>query len=251
MIKYYGTPITSEDKIILHQALTGRNGLVSFANQQDIKDCFKICNNVILDNGAFSTWKQKKGKLKKIDWVKHWDNYYKWVEKYSKRELYFIPDVIGGSEADNDALLKDNPFADGVPVWHIAESLDRLERLASDYDYIAFGSSGEYSELGTYEWHKRMNEAMKKVCDSNGVPLLKIHMLRCLEPKIFTQYPFYSGDSSSLGRNHSRDGWREILLRIEKYDSPDRYEFKTYLKSGCVYDNTLLLKLKKNGLFGA
>ena len=148
MIKYHGTPITPKE--VFYQALKKRNSLVSFACQQDLHKSFEICDKVILDNGAFNTWnKAKKGQIADINWIKHWDNYYQWLEKLTNREFYFIPDVIDGTEEENDALLKDNPFSDGVPIWHINESLDRLERLANNYDYIAFGSAGEYSELGT------------------------------------------------------------------------------------------------------
>ncbi len=80
-----------------------------------------------------------------------------------------------------------------------------------------------------------MNEAMKIVCDNTGKPKVKIHMLRCLNPKIFTQYPFYSGDSTNLARNHSRDGWHQILSRIEKYNSPKNYKFKKYYETKCLF----------------
>ena len=225
MIKYHGTPVTPRN--IFFKALTNRNALISFANPQDIKVAFENCNKVILDNGAFSMWTKKK--------KTNWNKYYDWVKEYSNRDFYFIPDVIDGSEIENDALLKDNPFSDGVPIWHIAESFERLERLASDYDFIAFGSSGEYSELGTEKWHSRMNEAMRVVCNKDGDPQVKIHMLRCLNPKIFTKYPFFSGDSTNLARNHHRDGWENILNRIEKYNSPKRYNFKRIFNQGTLF----------------
>lgn len=225
MIKYHGTPVTPID--IFLSALKDKNALVSFAHPADINRSFENCNNVILDNGAFSMWTKRK--------AVNWDKYYQWVEKHNNREFYFIPDVIDGSEKENDSLLRDNPFNDGVPIWHISESFRRLERLASDYNLIAFGSSGEYSELGTQKWHDRMNEAMHLLCDKEGKPQVRIHMLRCLNPKIFTKYPFYSGDSTNLARNHHRDGWQRILERIERYNSPDRYRFRRILKQGSLF----------------
>ena len=216
MVKYHGTPITPQT--VCADVLHGRNALISWATPQDIGIAFANCEKVILDNGAFSFW----GK----DVKPNWDDYYKWVNLYRKREFFFIPDVIDGSEADNDALLKDNPYKDGVPVWHVAESLERLERLAADYEYIAFGSSGEFRKLGTQKWHDRMNEAMHVVCDRDGVPRIKIHMLRCLNPDLFLMYPFHSGDSTNLAQNHKRDTWQKILSRLERYNSPDRYSFR-------------------------
>lgn len=243
MIKYHGTPITPMD--VFYQAMGGRNSLISFAEQRDLHKSFEICDKVILDNGAFTTWNnQKKGKIKKVNWAKHWDSYYQWVDKLTNREFFFIPDVIDGLEAENDALLKDNSHQDGVPIWHVNESLDRLERLMSDYNYIAFGSAGEYDVLGTKKWHKKMDAAMRVACDKDGFPLVKIHMLRCLNPHIFLNYPFYSGDSTNLAQNHSdynsikgdkkrgiqasNDGWKIVMRNIEKYNSPLKYTFKNY-----------------------
>lgn len=224
MIKYHGTPLTPID--VFTSALQNKNCLLPFPRPDNQKLANDICDKIILDNGAFTMWtKQKKP---------NWDEFYRWVEK-SRREFFFIPDVIGGSEEENDALLKDNPFSDGVPVWHVAESLDRLERLCADYDYIAFGSSGEFQTLGTPQWHKRMDEAMRVVCDKDGFPLVKTHMLRCLDYKIFTLYPFHSGDSTNLARNHSRSGWKQIIERIEKYDSPKRYRFRKFYETQSLF----------------
>lgn len=225
MIKYHGTPITPKE--IFYKSMPNRNALISFAHPNDIDKAFANCNKVCLDNGAFSFWTKNK--------QVNWEDYYRWVEKYQKREFHIIPDVIDGTEKENDLLLDSNELTKGIPVWHVAETLERLKRLMERYDYIAFGSSGELSELGTYEWHKKMNEAMKIVCDEDGKPKIKIHMLRCLNPKIFTKYPFYSGDSTNLARNHARDGWKQILERIEKYNSPMYYKFKKYYETKSLF----------------
>jgi len=212
VIKFYGTPLSPIK--VFKDAMKGRNCLIPFPNPQDQFRADEICNGKILDNGAFTVWR----KGIKIDWNK----YYDWVGE-SRRDFFFIPDVIDGTEEENDALLKDNHFPDGVPIWHLGESFDRLSRLAADYDLIAFGSSGKFKELGTFKWHRRMHEAMDVVCDKVGKPLVDIHMLRCLNPAIFTRYPFFSGDSTGLAQNHSRDGWENIVNRIEPYNSPERY----------------------------
>ena len=207
MIKYHGTPITPKE--VFKKSVSGKNVLISYAHPNDLNNALKYCNKICLDNGAFSFWT----KNKQVDW----DKYYDWVYDLKERiEFFIIPDVIDGTEKENDFLINEffmnyyhsnrSFYRKGIPVWHIAESLDRLKTMASNFDYIAFGSSGEYSELGTEKWHNRMNEAMKIVCDKDGIPQVKIHMLRCLNPKIFTKYPFYSGDSTNLTRNHSIDG---------------------------------------------
>ena len=215
MIKFYGTPISPISTF--NKIMPGRNALVSFAHHQDITRAFKICDKVILDNGAYSFW------TKGLNI--NWNDYYTWVNKYPKRFFFLIPDVIDGTETENDKLIEQCPYSDGVPVWHVGESLKRLARLSKIYDIIAFGSSGELRQLGTPQWHLKMHNAMKIVCNSNGVPKIKIHMLRCLNHKIFTKYPFYSGDSSTLGRNHKSGNWKDMVKRVEKHNSPKKYNF--------------------------
>lgn len=220
MIKYYGTPLSPVK--VFNEALTGRNVLIPFPRPDNLKRAIDKCDKIIIDNGAFSIWR-KGGSI-------DWDIYYNFVlELLDRIEIFFIPDVIDGTEEENDELIKDYiamNISKGVPIWHVDESLERLERLADTFDYIAIGSAGEYAQLGTPQWHNKMDKAMRVLCDSGGYPKVKIHMLRCLNKRIFTQYPFYSGDSTALAQNHKRDGWENITERVEKYDSPKRYIFK-------------------------
>jgi len=222
MIKYHGTPITPIK--IFKENMANRNVLVSYARLDDFQRAIKICKKIMLDNGAFTFWKKKV--------AINWNDYYKFVsDNYEKIDYFIIPDVIDGSEEENDYLideyLKKYSHSDkGLPVWHIHESLERLRKLIKIFSYICIGSSGKFSTLGTRKWHKRMNEAMKIVCDEDGFPKVKIHMLRCLNPKIFTLYPFFSGDSTNVARNHSKRTAETIIKGIEKYASPKKYIFK-------------------------
>lgn len=217
MIKYHGTPCSPMK--VFYEAFTDRNVLIPYPRPDDMKRAVGVCSKIILDNGAFSIWK----KGISVDW----NQFYLWVDKYIDRiEFFFIPDVIDGTEEENDHLIADyflQGRTKGVPIWHVNESLDRLCRLIDSFDYIAFGSAGEYSQLNTIKWNSKIKEAMGVVCDSDGYPRVKIHMLRCLDPKIFTKYPFYSGDSTNVAMNHNRKGWKPIMDRIEAFDSPERY----------------------------
>jgi len=222
MIKYYGTPLTPRDKFI--EIMTGRNCLIPYPRPQDLNRALQVCNKIIIDNGAFTIWRQG-GEA-------DWNKFYEWLHPFkSQIEFYFIPDIIDGTEEENDELIRDyisRGETKGVPIWHVNESFERLERLMDSFDYIAFGSAGEYGQLGTQKWYNQMDKAMRVVCDGQGRPKVKIHMLRCLDPKIFTQFPFFSGDSTSLAQNYKRDGWENITSRIERYNSPNKYDFKNY-----------------------
>ncbi len=231
MLKYYGTPLTP--KSIFDEVMPTRNSLIPFPNPQNLNRALIKCEKVIVDNGAFTLWR-KGGDI-------DWDKYYAWLRPFVNNiEFYFIPDVIDGTEEENDALIadyftKEKNMHKGVPIWHINESFERLERLMDNFDYIAIGSAGEFSQLGTPQWENQMDKAMRKICCTDGYPKVKIHMLRCLDPKIFTRFPFHSGDSTALAQNHSRDGWRHIVKGIEKYNSPDRYEFRNFYEQKTLF----------------
>lgn len=212
MIRYHGTPIT--DNVAMVNALTGRHAMVSWRRPDQIQGVAEICDSFALDNGAYSAW--RKGTP-----VRDWEPYLLWVTKWSRHPGFdwaIIPDVIDGSEADNDALI-DWWFRQGgchswsVPVWHMHESLARLERLAGGFDYgparVAIGSSGRYSKPDTDPWWDRMAEAMEVVTDSQRRPIVKLHGLRMLKPGILSHLPLASADSSMVARNHNSDrDWR-------------------------------------------
>ena len=233
MLKYYGTPLTPNS--VFDEVMPTRNSLIPFPNPQNLHRAIKLCNKVIIDNGAFTLW--RKGGV--IDW----DKYYAWMQPFIHNiEFFFIPDVIDGTEEENDALIAEyfrrfinEDKRKGVTIWHINESFERLERLMDCFDYIAIGSAGEFAQLGTPQWENQMDKAMRVICDKDGYPKVKVHMLRCLDPNIFTRFPFYSGDSTGLAQNHSRDGWRAIVNRIEKYNSPDRYEFRNFYEQKTLF----------------
>ena len=227
MIHYHGTPIGGklEDAT---RFLPGRHALVSFAYQSNMGIVADVCQSFILDNGAFTAWKQG-GKL-------DLEGYYKWVEQWHRHPGFdwaLIPDVIDGSEKDNDALLEQWPSElRGVPVWHLHESLERLQRLAVNHQWVALGSSGEWPNPGADKWWRRISLAMDAVCDDQGRPFCRLHGLRMLNPDVFTRLPLSSADSTnaavnggSLGRFGSyippTAGQRATVIadRIESHNS--------------------------------
>jgi hypothetical protein len=170
------------------------------------------------------------------------DGYIRWCEQWHKHprfEWALIPDVIDGSDAENDAMLRDWPkHVEGVPVFHLHESVDRLVRLASEYRIVALGSSGVWSTPGSCGWWNRMATLMDAVCDGEGRPMCKLHGLRMLNPKLFS-IPLYSADSTNAGRNGSNAGrwkkgpyppanvWQRMAViadRVEAQPSADHWE---------------------------
>jgi len=212
MIHYHGTPITPETAAA--EIIAGRHAMVSFANPQQIDLISDACQSFALDNGAFSAWRAGKP-------ITDWKPYYEWVKKWRRHPGFdwaLIPDIIDGSEKDNDVQIAIWPLGKyaGVPIWHLHESLPKLQRLCEFWPRVAFGSSGEFAAIGASAWWNRMGEAMEIACRF-GWPMTKLHGLIMLDPEIFGKFPFSSADSTNVARNIGIDGaWRGTYQPIDK-----------------------------------
>lgn len=196
MIHYHGLPLTPQKAMI--KAFNARHAMVSFERPDQIEHAAEVCQSVVLDNGAFSAWKHKRAYdfTGYLEWASFWI-------RHPAVEWCIIPDVIDGDEDDNDHLVMTWPLARAlsVPVFHMHESLTRLDWLVKGFPRIALGSSGEFKRPGSPKWWRRMDEVMKVVCDSEGIPKVKLHGLRMLDPDCFSRMPLSSADSTNVARN--------------------------------------------------
>lgn len=147
------------------------------------------------DNGAFSLYTQKKA----VDW----DKFYTWVEpRLGHPHWAIVPDVIDGSEEDNLELAKQWPHRKDCAcvVWHMGESIDQLFRLLDlGFGKVAFGSSGEYWQVGSEAWERRCDEAFNALARNGALPW--VHMLRGLSLG-GKHWPFASADSTNVAVNY-------------------------------------------------
>lgn len=203
MIHYHGADIYPYSALI--ETVGAGHALITWnqVSQPQIDTVIDICQSFMVDNGAFSAWTNNQP-------IADWSGYYQWVYSCARIPSFdfaVIPDVIDGNEEQNDALVNEWPHSEwlGAPVWHLHESLDRLDRLAHEWPRICLGSSGDYSIPNTALWWDRINQAMEIICDSDGIPFCKIHGLRMLNLEIFTRLPLASADSSNIARNIKMD----------------------------------------------
>ncbi len=213
MIVYHGTPFGG-DRAGVTRFLQGRHALIPFPRPEDAETAFDVCQTVCIDNGAFSAWKQGEP-------ITDWSEYYDFCRTWARHPAFawaIIPDVIDGSESDNDTLLDEwDDTIEGVPVWHLHESLDRLDRLCN-WPRIAFGSSGEFSQTGTSKWWSRMILAMDVWCDMSGIPRTRGHGLRMASQEYTSRFPFASVDSTNVAQNAS------LIPRFGTYAAPTRWQ---------------------------
>lgn len=183
---------------------TNRCALVSFARPEQLKKIIPIAKSVILDNGAYSTYRKSMKTSVVVDWDKWWTAYYCWILKwYSRIDWFIIPDVIMGTENENDELINKVPlqFRDkSVPVWHSMESIDRLIKLCNDWPRVAIGLCGEHDRATSKKAKARMEEVFSAIYIENNIDV-KIHGLRILDGRVLGKFPFDSGDSTFVALN--------------------------------------------------
>jgi hypothetical protein len=204
---------------------------VSYAAPAQVATCHQIGQSVMLDNGAFSFWRLGKA----TDWGAYMDWAEPWLEYATTWAV--IPDVIDGSEEDNDRLIAkwfQRRLPKGAPVWHMHEPLDRLRRLCHGYERVCLGSSGMYAVVGSDSWHRRMEAAMNAICGS-GIPPTWLHMLRGMN-LAGSHYPFASVDSTNVARNHAgnnggrpRQDAARMAAAIDARQCPARWVFRQQL----------------------
>lgn len=227
MMHYHGTPITPRS--VLHE-LAGRNFCVSFAEPRDIEVCHRIGQSVMLDNGAYSVWRQ--------GITVDWDAWAEWAEPWLQYPTTWavLPDSIEGDEDENDRLLAEWAWITAgystVPVWHLHESFARLRRLVHTYGRVCFGSSGVYAAVGSESWRQRVSEAFDAIADPAGrVPW--VHMLRGMAMS-GQEFPFASVDSTDVARNHNRlwNGAAAMAARWDSIQCPARWTTHRQLRLG-------------------
>lgn len=188
----HGTPLTPRAEL---ERMKGKSFCVSFANPGDADWCLVNGQMVMWDNGTFSFFRGGK----KPDWNK----FYGWVEpRLGHPHWAVIPDIIGGSVDDNIALIKQWPFRKvmGAPVWHLNEPISYLIALVEmGFERICFGSAGEYWQVGSPAWCRRIEAAFNALIHHFGY-LPWIHMLRGLD-MCGDIFPFASADSVNVARN--------------------------------------------------
>lgn len=198
MPHYHGTPIWGDAGEIHRIAVSGSGAFVSYARPDQLQQSLIIADAVAIDNGAFSAWKRGL----EINWC----DFYNWLAPhYSNDKIVFfvIPDVVEGGETDNDVLIKQLPSSfreKAAPVWHLHESFERLASLCEEWPRVCFGSSGEYAQIRTARWHKRMLDAFEMIYLHKGYTT-KIHGLRMLDGRVLGNYPLHSADSTNLACN--------------------------------------------------
>lgn len=215
-----GTPVTNREEF---NKLSNVSFCVSFYNRAklglQLEDCMRIVNEssdqiLMIDNGAFSAH------MAGIELDEaYWEQFALWASNIMDRcpsAVAVIPDVIGGTEAQNDDLsdwffqmcedkcIRVDPERT-MAVWHLHESMERLWDLAGAHRYVAFGSSGQYLDASSSLWQDRIREAFETVnsrAETFDEPRPWIHMMKFQSE--LKNFDFDSSDSTNFAANAHR-----------------------------------------------
>lgn len=211
----YGLPLTP--RALIGQ-LAGASFCVSYATRKDLgkqlDDAIRLVGKdqiLLVDNGAFTL--HKKG-VSTMD-ESYLDGFAAWANDITARcpqAIVVLPDIIGGSHEQNanlaiEATMMLNAGERLMPIWHLHEPISYLLYLCEGFDYVGFGSSGDYWQVGTPKWHARIAEAFAAIgkweAESEGAYIRpRIHMMRA--QSMAHLYQFDSSDSSNVAVNHCR-----------------------------------------------
>lgn len=207
----HGTPITP--KRLLPQ-LKGHSFCVSYMHKKQLEDCIELVGDdeiLILDNGAFTAWKQ--GITLDAAW---WDGFYAWANDAMDKcpnAVCVIPDVIGGTEEENLTLIaealklgKIKYPERAMAIWHMNESFEMLEKLFQIFNFVGFGSCAEFDIAKNGEgsnYIARIKEAWANMSyweKKYNKTWPWIHMMRGLG--VLHKISFDSADSCNIAMNH-------------------------------------------------
>ena len=203
----YGTPITPAH---LLDELAGRSFCVSYYTQRpsEVERIIELVGEMLmLDNGAFSAWKA--GGQEPFQNPSYVHEFEKWaldILEACPAAVAVVPDTITGTTEQNRELVKTSnlPPSRSMIVFHMHESDEYLRELVTGpHRYVAIGSSGEFAQPGTPEWHARMREIMAIIDHATeGRVRPHIHMMRAQAQH--HRYAWDSSDSTNLAVNHCR-----------------------------------------------
>ena len=203
----FGTPITP---IKLLDQLQGESFCISYWNRDKFSDAdlqryIDTAGELLLDNGAFSAFNAG---IECSD--EYWDAFADWALAIAARHpkvKIIVPDTITGGTDENIRLARRYiPVFQqrAVIVWHLHEPVSYLQHYVG-YD-IAFGSSGDYWQVGTPKWHARVTQALDalktNIDDDKRSAWIQVHILRAQAEH--HRYDFNSSDSTNLATNHCR-----------------------------------------------
>lgn len=132
------------------------------------------------------------------EYLEYRDKYVEYIKKHeSSLEVYTNLDIVNNPKAtwDNQKYFESHGLKP-MPVWHFGSDYKwLLKYLDKGYEYIGIGGlvPNPYTTL-----RPALDEIFSKfLCDSRGMPVVKVHGFAATSIRLMCRYPWYSVDSAS------------------------------------------------------
>lgn len=148
--------------------------------------------SLFLDSGAFSAW--SKGVTIDID------EYIAFIKQHKKYiDHYANLDVIGDAEKTyNNQKYMESKGLTPIPTYHLTSDYKWLiQYIEEGHSYIAIGGLAAKLVVGDALFHELDHLFINYICDSSGMPKVKVHGFGLTSIPLLVRYPWYSVDSTS------------------------------------------------------
>jgi hypothetical protein len=155
--------------------------------------------DLFLDSGAFSAWTQgiTIDINEYIDFIKQHQDI---IQVYANLDVIAEKSGIANKKESAEKTLKNQKIMEEaglnpLPVFHIGEPLKYLQYYIKNYKYIALGGMVGISKTTLISW---LDTCFSQyICNSSGIPNIKIHGFGLTSLLLMLRYPWYSVDSTS------------------------------------------------------
>lgn len=161
-------------------------------NNKDFPRLFPLCQNFLLDSGAFTFMNNDKGH---VDFDVYTEEYAKFINKYDIKQFFEldIDSVVGLKEVERlRSKLISFTGKKPIPVWHISRGKAYFIRMCEEFSYVAIGGIVT-KEIPTKKYEKLFPWFIKTA----HLHKAKIHGLGYTNIKGLHKFRFDSVDSTA------------------------------------------------------
>ena len=153
--------------------------------------------DLFLDSGAFSAWTLKKeiNIQEYIDFIK---THKEVINIYANLDVIGIggklPNKLTAEKTLENQKIMEAAGLNPMPCFHYGEPFSFLDYYCKNYEYLAIGVAGN-SGTKLMNW---LDECFSNhICNTSGIPKIKVHGFAVTGVPLMLRYPWYSVDSTS------------------------------------------------------
>ncbi|KKL88704.1 hypothetical protein LCGC14_1922050 [marine sediment metagenome] len=157
-------------------------------SRRELKIEKPFVKSFFLDSGAFSAW--SRGATIDLD------RYIGFIKRFKdKINIYAnLDNITDIKETEANQKTMEDAGLQPLPVFHHGEPFEILDKLLSEYTYVALGGMVPVPTVKLDPW---LTLCFERICNDDGTAARKIHGFGLTTISLIKKFPFYSVDSVS------------------------------------------------------